>query len=434
MSDLFDLEAEQSVLGSILEDDQYLPAVADILGENEKVFYTVEHQVIYRAMLDLAREGEKIDPVTVASQLKNTGRENLLKSGLVYLHDLRMSVPTATNAPVYARRVREMWVRRDIISVAREMAEQARDMDCSVEEILARFGQRLLQSLDQGDLSVSDLADRLMEEFVRRSMGGEVGLATGFPSIDELLCGLRPGNYMILGGRPSNGKSALALTITYHVLQSGKPVLFFSLEMSKEEVMERLYSIASCVPLNQIRTGVLNKDDFARLEEARRRIKDLPLYLEDARYSDFFKLANKVRGVRMERPDLALVVIDYFQLLSKSGNRESRYVELTEISRELKLLASDVKVPFLVLSQLSREIEKRADPIPKLSDLRETGGQEQDADIIAFLALNRATYPDSPDKDPNQAVFYVRKNRNGRTGSIYLRFIPSEVKFKEERT
>ena len=426
------IEAEQSVLGSILMDKDAIIKVADILKPED--FYREDHGTIYACILKLFEKRKPIDMVTLTDELE---KEKKLKSigGASYITTLVNSVPTAAHVTTYASMVHQKATLRRLISAAGNIAElgfqEAMDLDTildKAESTLFNVSQNYVKSY------FTPIKDILEQSFDRidklhKEKGSIRGVATGFHDLDNILAGLQPSDLVILASRPSIGKSSLALNIADHVACEGKlPVGIFSLEMSKEQIIDRLLCLRGAVDSWKLRTGNLEDEDFGKLNYAMGMLSEAPIFIDDAPFLNVMELRTKARRLQMEH-GLNLIVLDYLQLMTgvNSKGPENRVQEVSEISRSLKALARELNVPVLALSQLSRAVEHRPDRRPVLADLRESGSIEQDADVVMFIY--REDYYDKETEKKNIAEILIRKHRNGPTGDVQLFFKQEFMKF-----
>ncbi|MGA2666813.1 MAG: replicative DNA helicase [Patescibacteria group bacterium] len=426
------IEAEQSVLGSILMDKDAVIKIADILTPDD--FYRDDHAAIYRSILTLFEKRKPIDLVTLTDELT---KEKKLKDvgGATYLATLVNSVPTAAHVTTYANLVHQKATLRRLISAASEIAELGFQETMEIEMVLDK-AESALFSVSQKFIKsyFTPIKDVLEESFERidklhKEKGTLRGVPTGFRDLDNILAGLQASDLIILASRPSIGKSSLALNIVDHAACEGKiPVAIFSLEMSKEQVIDRFLAMRGAVDSWKLRTGNLEDEDFGKLNYAMGMLSEAPIYIDDTPYLNVMEIRAKARRLQMER-GLGLVVVDYLQLMSgvNSKGSDNRVQEVSEISRSLKALAREVNVPVLALSQLSRAVEHRDNKKPVLADLRESGSIEQDADVVMFIY--RDDYYDKETENKNIAEILVRKHRNGPTGDCQLFFKPEYMKF-----
>ncbi len=419
-----DLEAEKSIIGAILlETDAIVSVIQTLKAEH---FYRTAHADIYRAICELYEKREPVDLVTLTAQLKGNGKFDEV-GGAAYLAQLASAVPTSANIVQYARIVRDQFIKRQLIATAAKVAETAFDDRGDIRTILDETEQ-VIFGLSQQHLRANfmPLRDALAESFDRldelhKKAGGLRGVSTGFWDLDSKLAGMQDSNLLILASRPGQGKTSLALNIAAHVAVSeGLPVGIFSLEMSKEELVDRLLVTQSDVDAWKLKTGRLDDTDFDRLQEAMGVLADAPLFIDDTPAANILEMRTKARRLQVER-GLSFLVVDYLQLIH-ARNLENRVQEVSEISQSLKNLARELKIPILACSQLSRAVEQRGTKRPQLADLRESGAIEQDADVVMFLWR--------PDQDNQEQVkLDIQKHRNGPTGEIDMIFRAERVKF-----
>lgn len=432
------IEAEQSVLGSILIDANATMKVADVLVPSD--FYNPTHQRIYEAILELYEKHQPIDIVSVANRLKE---KKLLNDtgGSSYLADLTNKVTTASHVSHYAQIVKEKKILRDLIQASAEITEGALDGSDDVEELLDTIEQKVLaisqKSLPQNFIHVKDELKSAYEriEMLNQSKGALRGVPTGFTKLDNILSGLQKSDLIILGARPSLGKTTLAMDIARHAAtKSGLPVGIFSLEMSREQVIDRLISSESGVPLWKLRTGRITEDvEFQMIQGGLDRLATANIFIDDTPSPNILQMRSMARRLQVEH-GLGLLVIDYLQLVTPRTKSDNIVQQVTEISRGLKALAREINVPVLALSQLSRDVDKRDHKVPKLSDLRESGSIEQDADVVLFIYRKDRDRIDVPPEEQNVAQLIVAKHRNGPLGTVDILFDPDRVTFKNVET
>jgi replicative DNA helicase len=428
------LEAEESVLGAMMLSPGAIAAVSEVLDAGD--FYRESHGRIYRAALQLYGKNEPVDAITLTNELEQRGELDAV-GGRVRLYELARLVPATANARHYAEIVRETATLRGLIRAGGEIAQLGWEREGEPTELVARAEQLVFELGErraQGDLVL--FKDTLVETFQRIShlyeSGAEVtGLPTGFKDLDRITAGLQPANLIILAARPSMGKSAFALEIANHVsVDANRPVAFFSLEMSRQEVAQRLICSRGKVDAHAIRTGRLAKDDWPRLAQACGKLEAAPLYVDDTPALSLLELRARAQTLKRRQPDLSLLVVDYLQLMTTGRGEESRLQEVSAISRGLKEIAKDLDLPVVALSQLSRAVEQRHDKRPVLSDLRESGSIEQDADLVMFLYRDEYYERDEADDSKKGiAEVIVAKHRNGPIGSFNVAFISRYAKF-----
>lgn len=419
-----DLDAEKSIIGAILLDRDAVVAVAQVLKPEH--FYKEAHADIYGAIFNLFARREPIDLVTLTAELKAKGKFEDI-GGAAYLAKLASGVPTAANIAQYAQIVRHHFIKRQLIRTAAKVTEAAFDETGDVRNILDETEQAIFAlSQEQMRQNFIPLKSALAESFDRldelhKKSGGLRGVPTGFWDLDGKLAGMQDSNLLILASRPGQGKTSLALNIAAHVaVREGLPVGIFSLEMSKEELVDRLLVAQSEVDAWRLKTGKLDDDDFDRLQEAMGILADAPLFIDDTPAANILEMRTKARRLQVEH-GLSLLIVDYLQLIH-GRNLENRVQEVSEISQSLKNLARELKIPVLACSQLSRAVEMRGSRRPQLADLRDSGGIEQDADVVMFIWR--------PDAEKiEQVKLDIQKHRNGPTGEIDLAFRADRVKF-----
>jgi len=429
------IEAEQSVLGCLMMDKDAIVRVADNLRSGD--FYRQVHNSIFDAMIELYEQGEPIDLLSLTNRLEELG---LLEGigGPAYLTTLVNTVPTAAHVLHYAKIVHHKKVLRDLIEAAEHITQLGFREEENIETILDEAEQRIFRisqkMLTQEFLPVKSALEEAFERIDKLHKGDGTfrGVPTGFNDLDNILAGLQKSDLVILASRPSLGKTALAMDIARYVAIKQKvPVGIFSLEMSKHDVVDRLIASEAGVDLWKLRTGRLSSDgldnDFTKIQEALAALSESPIFIDDAASPSVLQMRTMGRRLQTEH-DLGLIIVDYLQLIQPRINSESLVQQVTEISRSLKGLARELEVPVLALSQLSRAVEGRPDQVPRLSDLRESGSIEQDADVVLFIYREDKTKRDSP--RPNIADIIIAKHRNGPIGKVELYFNDSQVSFK----
>jgi replicative DNA helicase len=420
-------EAETSVLGSMLIDKDAVFTVAPILQPEH--FYNETYKFIYGAILSLYEEREPIDLVTVADQLKK--KRQLKKiGGSSFLASLVEQVPTSAHAEMYAKIIKDAATKRELIRAASNLTESAFDEAKTAQEVLDLSEQAIFslsqRHLKQNFIPVKEVLqasfDRLDE--LQKKAGSLRGVGTGFSSLDDTLAGMQASNLLILAGRPSLGKTSLALNIAQYVAVKEKvPVGFFSLEMSQEELIDRLLISQGNIDAWRLKTGRLDEADFARLSDAMGQLAEAPLFIDDTPAISVLEMRTKARRLQVEQ-GLKLLVVDYLQLARSSRRWDSRVQEVSEISQGLKNLARELKIPVLALSQLSRAVEIRGTKVPQLADLRESGALEQDADVVMFLYRE-------DEEDLENVSLKIAKHRNGPLKTIKLHFKGNRISFFE---
>ncbi|MDI6733899.1 MAG: replicative DNA helicase [Patescibacteria group bacterium] len=428
-----DLEAERSVLGAIMLDKNAIIKVADCLRPID--FYHPAHQKIYDATIELFEKGEPIDLLTVSHKLKSKKQLKEI-GGADYLTELVSSVPTSAHVDRYAEIVREKRVRRDLIEASSQINEQALDhrdfetlLDNVEQKIFSIAGTSRPQKFIQVKEELAEAYERL-EKLHRGEKGGLRGIPTFFPQLDNLLSGLQRSDFIIVGARPSFGKTTLALDIARQAAINGKIVGVCSLEMSREQIIDRIIASQAQIPLWRLRTGRLNDElEFALVQQALEELSKAPLFIDDTPSPNILQMRSMARRLQIEH-GLDLLIIDYIQLINPRTNSDNIVQQVTETSRGLKALARELNIPVLAVSQLSRDVDKREVKIPRLSDLRESGSLEQDADVVIFIYRKDRERIDIPEEEQNIAEIIIAKHRNGPVGSIKLRFDPEKVSFR----
>lgn len=432
------LEAEQSLLGSLLIDKDAIIRIADIVGPED--FYHDKHRMIFESMLDLYGKRDPIDLLTLANRLEEKGKLEEI-GGRTYLISLSNAVPTSSHVVNYAEIVQKKATLRNLIKAASEMAEMGYNEEEEVRSILDKAESKVF-AVSQGHqkqmfVPITSILNETFERIddLHKEKGKLRGVPTGYKDLDNLMAGLQKSDLLILAARPSVGKTSLALDIARNVATKHKvPVGVFSLEMSKEQLVDRLLCAEANVDLWKMRTGRLSDreedDDFPRIGHAMGVLSESPIYIDDSAIATIMDIRTKARRLQMEH-GLGLLIIDYLQLMEGQYRTDNRVQEISEISRGLKQIAKELNVPVLALSQLNRGVESRNPPIPKLSDLRESGSIEQDADIVMFIYREAVYKPDLELDRRNIAEIHIAKHRNGPTGVIKLFFDEQKVSFKD---
>ncbi|WP_428423572.1 replicative DNA helicase [Methylibium sp.] len=430
------IEAEQSVLGGLLIDNGAWDRAGDLLNDSD--FYRYEHQLIYAAIGKLINASKPADVITVYEQLQSLGKAEEV-GGLAYLNQLAQSVPSAANLRRYAEIVRERKILRDLVATSDEIATNAfNPRGRAVSEILdeaegkifkiGEAGSRTKQGFHGMDTLVVQLIDRVTE-LAENGAEEVTGVRSGFYDFDRMTAGLQPGDLIVLAARPSMGKTALALNIAENVaVQEGLPVVVFSMEMGASQLALRMVGSLGRIDQQNLRTGRLRDDEWARLTEAVDKLGKASIFIDESAGLTPSELRARARRQARQCGQLGLIVVDYLQLMSGSGgNEENRATVIGEISRGLKSLAKELKCPVIALSQLNRSVESRTDKRPMMSDLRESGAIEQDADVIMFIY--RDDYYNKDSKEPGIAEIIISKQRNGPTGEVKLTFLKPLTKF-----
>ncbi len=426
------LDAEMSLLGAVLIDEEVLADISEHV--TAKDFYDKRHQTIYAGMMKLYERHRPVDLLTLTEELKKKNRIEAI-GGSAYLTELTNYVPTAAHAESYAEIVAQKAVRRRLIKASADISELGYDEETTTQELLEQAEAELFsvsdQSLKQDLVSIESILtesfDRIEE--LHRNKGQLRGIRTGYRDLDNMTAGLQRSDLIILAARPAMGKTTLVTNLAYNVATIAKlPVLFFSLEMSKEQLIDRMLADASGVDSWNIRTGNLSDDDFSKISEAMGEMAEAPIFIDDTPGLSVLEMRTKARRAAHDQP-LGLIVVDYLQLMQATNTHQgNRVQEVSEISRGLKLIARELNVPLIALSQLSRSVESRTPPIPQLADLRESGSIEQDADIVTFIYRPGYYEPDNPELQ-NITDLIIAKHRNGPVGKVQLYFHPERLRF-----
>jgi len=428
------LEAESSVLGAILLDNEAINLVLELLQPED--FYRESHRKMFRAMIELSDRSEPVDVITLSDCLKNRGDLDAV-GGSAYLTSLNDFVPTAANVSYYARIVREKAILRHLINAATEIATRGYEEQGNVEEFLDT-AEKVIFDISEKKIKASFVAVRDMIKdtlktveklYDRKEM--VTGVATGYEDLDKLTAGLQPSDLIIVAGRPSMGKTAFSLNIGAHAAFAGVGVAVFSLEMAKEQLVLRMLCSEARVNNSKVRSGYLSERDFPNLAKAAGRLHEAPIYIDDTPAISVLELRAKARRlVRDRSKKIGLIVVDYLQLMRGMGAASNREQEISEISRSLKALAKELNVPVIGISQLNRRVEDRGDRRPMMSDLRESGAIEQDADVIIFIYRDEV-YNKSDDSVKGIAEIIVAKQRNGPTDTVKLTFLNECMRFED---
>ena len=427
-----DIEAEQAVIGSMLTDMEAVTSSIETLKPED--FYREDNKLIYSAMLNLYNRAEPIDLITVKAELESMGKFEQV-GGIEYLAELPEKVPTTANANKYIKIVEDKATLRKLIKTANEIIELGYDPTEEVEDIMEGAEKKIFNLMqDKNQKGYTPIKDILVESFnnleeLYNRKQHITGVPTGFIDLDYRTAGLHGSEFILIAARPAMGKSAFVLNIAANAaLKADVPVVIFSLEMSKDQMVNRILCSEAMVDSNKVRTGKLEEEDWAKLAEAIGPLSEAGIYIDDTPGISITEIRARCRKLKLEK-DIGLVIIDYLQLVQGSSKRAlgSREQEIAEISRSLKILAKELDVPVIALSQLSRAVEQRPDHRPMLSDLRESGSIEQDADIVMFLYRDDYYNEDSEKKDIAEVI--IAKQRSGSTGTVDLRWMGSYTKF-----
>lgn len=431
------LEAERALLGGLLQAPEEMDHVRSLLQPEQ--FYRSDHAALFELLRSMRDEGAPIDGATVAERVHRGGREAEF-GGLDYVMQLQTEAPATANLAYYAEIVREKARRRLLLRTLRELTEETSLESEDTSRMVDRSASRLLGLLDSeesvGWQRVGSVIDQEIERIDARyrNSGETTGLSTGFDGLDGKLGGLHPETLVIVAARPGMGKTVLALNIARQVALQGRGVGIFSLEMGREELISRLLSDVGAVDGKKIRTGDLSPEEWQRLDSANQKLRETRLYFDDTPGITLGDLRARARRLKALHDDLGLIVIDYLQLMQGDGRTPSRQEQVSEISRGLKMLSKELKIPVMALSQLNREVDKRKedDRRPRLSDLRESGAIEQDADVILFIYRHAQYVKDLDPIDAKKAEVIVAKHRAGETGVVPLVFLGSYARFGDQ--
>jgi replicative DNA helicase len=428
------VDAEQSVLGGLMLDNEAWFNVAEVVASRD--FYRGQHQIIFDAMTDLAAEDQPVDAVTVSERLQSKGVLDKA-GGLAYLAELTESTPGASNVVAYGQIVRELSTLRQLIGAANRIAESAFARDGRPSDELLDLAEQEVFQISEGRIkgggpeSVTPLLTKAVDriEKLYASRNPITGIPTGFEDLDKMTAGLQPSDLVIVAGRPSMGKTSFAMNMVEHaIMDRDSTVLVFSMEMPSESLLIRMLSSLGRIDQTRMRTGDMHEDDWPRFTSAVSQLKDKSFYLDDTPALTPNDLRTRARRVAREAGGLDMIVVDYLQLMRVAGKVENRTNEISEISRNLKAIAKEMNCPMVALSQLNRGLESRTDRRPVMSDLRESGGIEQDADVILFIYRDEVYNEESPDKGTAEII--IGKQRNGPIGRVRLSFIGNLTKFE----
>ncbi|MEN3015420.1 MAG: replicative DNA helicase [bacterium] len=427
-----DNQAEKALLSSIIYNPNILPQVIEAIEPDD--FFWPENKAIYKAVLSLYQKNIPIDVISISNEIKHLKLEKELEfvGGIEYVASLLDILSIVKSPHHYIDIVKSKSIKTKIIRSSIQTIQDCYDEQLDINTILDKAQRRIVDisysSKSKDYYSVSDILAVVLENIELMAQDGVVGITTGFEELDRMTSGLQRGDLVIIAARPSMGKTAFALNLSYNIaVKTKQPVIFFSIEMSKEQIAQRLLSLESSVPLSKIRNCSLTLQDMDRIAEAISILSEQPIYIDDSPVINTIDIRIKARKLKVEKKQLGAIFIDYLQLIKAEEKVESRVQELSQISRSLKSLAKELNVPVIALSQLSREVEKRADRRPLLSDLRESGAIEQEADLVMFLY--REEYYSKETKNSNITELIIAKQRNGPTGTIKLYFAKDILKF-----
>ena len=434
-----DLDAERHVLGAFLVNQDAVHLAASILSEQTTVFFKASHQLIYAAALRLANKGDPIDLYTITDSLKRAGDLEKI-GGVRALYDIQEGVPTAANIEYYAKVVREMATRRELIQAGEEIRSRAGGIDVELDETLDQ-AQRLLFDIYRGETKGFIEIDQSLQEAMSRierifnNSSKLIGIPTGLPELDQIIYGLNRSDLIVVAARPGMGKSSfahnLALNVSLLQTEEEEPpaVALFTTEMPADQIVMRMLATVGEIDMSRIRIGKLSGEELKRISEAAQEIEKAQIYINNTPGLTLMDIRSESRLLKIRRPNLGLVIVDYLQQLhSGSRQHQSREQEISEYSRSLKTLARELDVPVIALSQLNRNVENRPDKRPQLADLRESGAIEQDADIVLFLYRDDYYNPEDSDV-PGEVEAIVRKHRNGPLGTANLAFDSASLRF-----
>jgi replicative DNA helicase len=431
------LEAEQSILGGLLLDNEAADRIGDVVSDTD--FYSEAHGLIYQHIVQLVTDGKPVDVVTLSESLGSVHKLDYV-GGLAYLGALVQNVPTAANIRHYADIVRERSILRQLAATAGEIADTAYNpmgrnaktvLDEAEAKILhiAEAGSRGQQNFQLLGKLLAGVVDRIEELYSRDDPSDVTGVATGFSDLDRMTSGMQPGDLIIVAGRPSMGKTALALNIGENVaIQSKLPVAVFSMEMGASQLALRLIGSVGKLDQHKLRTGRLGPEDWERLASALGKLNEAPMLIDETPALNAIEVRSRARRLHKQYGQLGLVIVDYLQLMQASSQGENRATEISEISRAMKSLAKELKVPVMALSQLNRSLEQRPNKRPVMSDLRESGAIEQDADVILFIYRDEVYNPETQEKGTAEII--IGKQRNGPIGTIRLTFLGEHTRFE----
>ena len=431
------LEAEQSLLGGLLIDNEALDKVADLVSVND--FYRQDHQIIFQHIHHLIDKSQPADIVTLGESLESNSELNTV-GGLEYLGLLAESTPTAANIRGYAQIIRERSIMRNLVEVGTNIVDNALSpQGRDAQQLLDESESKIFQIAEAGKndrLGFTDIkellpqvAERIDQLFQRDNPSDVTGIPTGYKDLDMMTSGLQPGDLIIVAGRPSMGKTSLALNMCEYVsIDTGLPTAVFSMEMASTQLVSRLIGSVGKLNQHKMRTGQLDDNDWEKLSYALGQLNEAPIFIDEGSALNPYEVRARARRLHKQCGRLGLIVIDYLQLMGSAGSTENRATEISEISRSLKALAKELNVPVVALSQLNRSVEQRPDKRPVMSDLRESGAIEQDADVIMFIYRDEVYNPETPDK--GMAEIILAKQRNGPVGRVKLTFLGEYTKFE----
>ncbi len=429
------LQAEQSVIGGLMLDNHCWDVVAELVSEED--FYRKDHRLIFGAIANLAKQDEPFDVVTISEVLEKTADLDTV-GGLAYLGTLAKDTPSAANIKSYADIVRQRSVRRQLIHIGNEIADSGFDTaGGEISELLDVAETKVFQIAEQGAKGkngfepIKDILAKAVTRITELHETGDsiTGVSTGFKDLDEMTSGLQPADLIIVAGRPSMGKTSFAMNLAENVgIQSGLPVAVFSMEMPADSLAMRMMSSLGRIDSHKVRTGQLEEDEWPRMQSSINLLAEAKLFIDDTAALSPVEVRARSRRLMKEHGQLGLIVLDYLQLMQSPSSSESRVAEISDISRSLKALAKELNVPVIALSQLNRNLEQRPNKRPVMSDLRESGSIEQDADVIVFIYRDEVYNEDSPEKGIAEII--IGKQRNGPIGTCRLTFLGQYTRFE----
>ena len=430
---LHDKDAEEAVLGAMMTDRAVIPRVVSQLGHTPEAFFTTDHQLIYAAVLSCYDRHGQVDALLTAKELEKA--DHLKRAGgAVFLYDLQARIVETENTEFYAEIIRENWMRRRLIQTSNHLRGLAQDGEKSLDDILNEAQEEIFQlshtRTQRGFVPIAPIVKESLNniEKLHNNEHKLAGLPTSFTDFDLMTSGLQRGDLIIIAARPSMGKTTLVLNMAQNIAISQQvPVAIFSLEMPAQQVVMRMIAAEAQVDFSRLRMGNFTEEDWEPLTQAANRLMTAPIFISDARGVTVQTLRAEGRRLKGEHENLAVIFVDYLQLLRGSGGYQGRVEEISEISRSLKTLAWELDTPVVACSQLSREVERRPDKRPQLSDLRDSGAIEQDADVVAFLY--REDYYDEQADEQGMADLIIKKQRNGPTGTVRLQFYRKQMRF-----
>ena len=432
---LSDTEAERTVLGAMMTEKSVIPQVITKLGHTPDGFLTTDHRLIYSAILEVYDRFSNADPLLVADELKRKNQINRT-GGTGYLYELQAPIVETESTEFYADILHEKATRRQLIQASAQIRELAQDETIGLAEVINQSQESIFElghnESQRGFQALRPLITTSIEaiEKLYHKADRFLGIPTGFMDFDHMTSGLQPGNLIIIAARPSMGKTTLVLNMAQNIaLEQKRPVAIFSLEMPAQDIVMRMLASESKIDFGRLRTGNFSEDYWSQLSEGASQLGKAPILINDNRGLTVQSLRAEGRRLKGEHSDLALIIVDYLQLLRGTGRYNAREQEISEISRALKVLAWELNVPIIACSQLSREVERRPDKQPQLSDLRESGAIEQDADLVAFL-YREDYYEEEEAGDRVEANIMIKKQRNGPTGTVILYFTKNQMRFE----